>query len=58
MENRFYGLYICGGTGEGLLMDVAERKLVAEIVKDEAKGNVKIIVKVIANIKENLKELR
>lgn len=37
------GLYICGGTGEGLLMSVEERKLVAEIVKEEAENKVKII---------------
>ena len=38
------GLYICGSTGEGLLMDVNERKMVAEIVKDQAKEKVKIII--------------
>jgi len=37
------GLYICGSTGEGILMDVNERKMVAEIVKDQAKEKVKII---------------
>jgi len=37
------GLYICGSTGEGLLMDINERKMVAEIVKDQAKEKVKII---------------
>lgn len=38
------GLYICGGTGEGLLMDVDERKKVAEIVKEEAENKVRLIV--------------
>lgn len=40
------GLYICGGSGEGLLMDISERKLVAEIVKDQVKNRVKIIAQV------------
>ncbi|MCD6232053.1 dihydrodipicolinate synthase family protein [Candidatus Aerophobetes bacterium] len=46
ISNRVNGLYICGGTGEGLLMDVSERRLVAEIVKDEVKEEVKIIAQV------------
>jgi len=37
------GLYICGSTGEGILMNVSERKMVAEIVKDQVKERVKII---------------
>jgi len=37
------GLYICGGTGEGLLMSVEERKFVAELVKETAGDKVKII---------------
>ncbi|MCD6408043.1 N-acetylneuraminate lyase [bacterium] len=37
------GLYICGGTGEGLLMSVDERKFVAEVVKETAGNKVKII---------------
>ncbi len=40
------GLYVCGGTGEGLSMDVEERKKVAEIAKDEIKGRVNLIVHV------------
>jgi N-acetylneuraminate lyase len=40
------GLYVCGGTGEGLLMDIDERKKVAEIVKDEAQNKIKLIVHV------------
>jgi len=40
------GLYICGSTGEGILMDVNERKMVAEIVKDQVKEKVKIIAHV------------
>jgi len=38
------GLYVCGGTGEGLLMNIEERKKVAEIVKDEVRDKIKIIV--------------
>jgi len=37
------GLYICGSTGEGLLMSVDERKMVAEIVKETVENKVKII---------------
>ncbi|MCX8082662.1 MAG: dihydrodipicolinate synthase family protein [bacterium] len=40
------GLYVCGGTGEGLSMDIEERKKVAEIVKEEAGDRVRIIVHV------------
>ena len=40
------GLYVCGGTGEGLLMNVAERKFVAETVKDQVKDKVTIIAHV------------
>ena len=37
------GFYICGSTGEGLQMDVEDRKKVAEIVKDQVKDRKKII---------------
>jgi N-acetylneuraminate lyase len=40
------GLYICGSTGEGINMNVDERKQVAEIVSEEARGKVKVIVHV------------
>ncbi|MFA5858377.1 MAG: dihydrodipicolinate synthase family protein [Elusimicrobiota bacterium] len=43
ISKGLHGLYICGGTGEGLLMSVEERKRVAEIVKDEAGTKIKII---------------
>ncbi|MBN1445595.1 MAG: dihydrodipicolinate synthase family protein [Candidatus Omnitrophica bacterium] len=40
------GLYICGGTGEGPSMDVDERKLVVETVREEAGGKVRLITHV------------
>ncbi len=43
MSKGVDGLYICGGTGEGLLMSVDERKFVAEVVKETAENKVKII---------------
>jgi len=43
ISKRIDGLYICGGTGEGLLMSVDERKFVAEAVKETAENKVKII---------------
>lgn len=43
ISKGLHGLYICGSTGEGINMNVDERKLVAEIVKDEARDKIKII---------------
>lgn len=40
------GLYVCGGTGEGVFMPVAERQVVAETVMDEAQGRVPVVVHV------------
>ncbi|MCM8773050.1 MAG: dihydrodipicolinate synthase family protein [Candidatus Omnitrophica bacterium] len=40
------GLYVCGSTGEGISMDIEERKMVAEIVKEEAENKINIIVHV------------
>jgi N-acetylneuraminate lyase len=40
------GLYICGGAGEGVLLNVAERKLVTEIVVREARKRIPVIVHV------------
>jgi N-acetylneuraminate lyase len=40
------GLYICGGSGEGILLEPEERKQVAAIVTSEAKGRVPVLVHV------------
>jgi len=37
------GFYLCGGTGEGLLLTVAERKAMLEAALDQIKGRVGII---------------
>jgi N-acetylneuraminate lyase len=37
------GFYVCGGTGEGLLLTSSERKSVLETVLDEVKGRVGVI---------------
>lgn len=46
LSKEINGLYICGSSGEGFLMNVAERKLVAEVVKDEVKEKVRIIAQI------------
>jgi len=40
------GLYICGGTGEGVVMNPAARKRLAEIAVEEAKGRGPVITHV------------
>jgi len=38
-----HGLYVCGGTGEGLLMNSKERQDLLETVLDETRGDVTVI---------------
>ncbi len=40
------GFYVCGGTGEGLLLTQEERRAVLETVLDEVKGNAGVIAHV------------
>ena len=40
------GLYLCGSTGEGVFMSVAERKQVTDVVMDQTRGRVPVIVHV------------
>ncbi len=43
---RIGGLYVCGSTGEGIYMSVAQRKLVLETVIEQNNGRVPIIAHV------------
>jgi len=40
------GLYVCGGTGEGVLLPVKERKRMAKTVIEQVNGHVPVIVQV------------
>ena len=44
IEKGVDGFFVCGSAGEGPLMSISQRKLVAETVIDEAGGDVSIIV--------------
>lgn len=46
LSKHINGLYVCGNSGEGFLMSLAERKLVAEVVKDKVEGKIKVIAQV------------
>lgn len=43
LERGAEGFYVCGSSGEGLLLSLAERKLVLETVIDEVGGTVPVI---------------
>jgi N-acetylneuraminate lyase len=40
------GFYVCGSTGEGLLLSLAERRLVTETVVDQVKGRAPVVAHV------------
>ena len=56
-ERGVAGVYLCGSTGQGPLLSVAERKQLAEWVKDEAGGRLKIIAHVAAVSTRDAQEL-
>lgn len=51
------GLYVCGGTGEGVLLSLAERKQIAKIVVREARHRIPIIIHVGAVSTQDATEL-
>ena len=57
IDTGIQGFFVCGGTGEGKAMSVAERKDVAEVVAAEVSGAVRIIVQVGATSTDNAVEL-
>ncbi len=46
VDGGVHGLYPCGTTGEGMLLNTTERKLVAETVVDAVNGRVPVMVHV------------
>ena len=46
LDAGVHGLYVCGGTGEGLLMNSKERQQLLETVLDETRGDVTVIAHV------------
>ncbi|HXF60671.1 MAG TPA: dihydrodipicolinate synthase family protein [Caldilineaceae bacterium] len=46
LNKQVDGLYVCGGTGEGIYLSVPERKQVLETVLDQVRGRVPVIVHV------------
>ncbi|MBI1295656.1 hypothetical protein GC175_11950 [bacterium] len=46
LGKRIDGLYLCGSTGEGVLLSQAERRQVVEVVMDQTAGRIPVIVHV------------
>jgi N-acetylneuraminate lyase len=46
IDKGVHGFYVCGGTGEGVLLPVAARRVMAETVIEQANGRVPVIVHV------------
>ncbi|MEM7030510.1 MAG: dihydrodipicolinate synthase family protein [Chloroflexota bacterium] len=46
LQHRASGFYVCGSTGEGIYMSVAERKLMTETVVEQVNGRVPVIIHV------------
>jgi len=44
LDQKLHGNYVCGSTGEGILMSLEERKLVAEVAVEASAGRGKVIV--------------
>jgi 4-hydroxy-tetrahydrodipicolinate synthase len=46
LDSNIHGLYLCGGTGEGILMTESERKLIAVTAIEYVAGRIPVIVHV------------
>lgn len=46
LDHGIHGFYLCGSTGEGLLLDEGERHLVVETVVRQVRGRVPVVVHV------------
>lgn len=49
LERKIDGLFVCGTTGEGMLLSQAERKRVAELARDCLAGEIPLLVHVGSN---------
>ncbi len=57
IKNGADGLYVCGSTGESMLLEKEVRKAMCEICVEEAKGKIPVIIHVGANNLDTAKEL-